>query len=82
MLILKAKKQLLALPIDDFMESVRPMFTERNESHNVTSRKTAIYSNLDSKNSVPITKPWYFETVFPLQALYDSKFDRGTQTKS
>ena len=32
------------LPIDVFMESVRPMFTERKESHNVTSGKTAISS--------------------------------------
>ena len=50
MLILKAKKQLLALPIEDSMESIRPMFTERNENHNVTSGKTAITSYLDSKD--------------------------------
>ena len=38
------------LPIDVHMESVRPMFTERKESHNVTSGKTAISSYLDSED--------------------------------
>ena len=70
------------LPVDNLMESCRPMFTERHENHNVTSGKTAITSYLVSKVAVPITKPRYFDTVIPLQALSNSKFDRGTQTKS
>ena len=37
-------------PIDDFMDSVRPMFTEEKESHNVTSGKRAISSYLDSED--------------------------------
>ena len=70
------------LLIDDFMESVRPMSTEENESHNLHREKQQSLHVWTQEIAVPITKPRYFETVIPLQAIADLEFDRGSPAKS